>query len=328
MDPSVTLPRRRFLQIAAGAAALPALQSTASAQAWPAQPVRVIVMYPPGSAPDIFGRLTGQWLSDRLGQPFIIENKTGAGGNLATEFVVRAPADGYTILLAVSTNSVNPSLYPNLNHNFIRDIAPVASIANAPFVIVASPSLPAKTVPELIAYAKANPGKLNFASGGSGSSPHIFSELFKIRAGIDMVHVPYRGAYLPDVMSGRIEVCFSPIAQVLELIRNNQVRAIAATGEKRLEVLPDIPTVAESLPGYEASGWYGLGMPAATPAPIVAKVNETMNAALAEPEKKARLVALGVEARPMTTDQFKKFIAADTEKWAHVIKVAGIKAAD
>jgi tripartite-type tricarboxylate transporter receptor subunit TctC len=321
----MTLSRRRFLHAAAGAATLSALPHVASAQGYPSAPVRIIVMYPPGSAPDIIGRLAAQWLQDRLGQPFVVENKTGAGGNLATEFVVRAPADGLTLLLAVSTNSVNPSLYPNLNHKFQRDIAPVGSIANAPFVIVVSPSLPVKTVPEFIAYAKANPGKLNYASGGVASSPHIFGELFKMTAGIEMVHVPYRGAYLPDVMSGQIHACFSPIAQVLELINNGKLRVIAATGTKRLDKLPDVPTVAEFIPGYESSGWYGLGAPAGTPPAIIARLNEALNAALAEADKQARLVGLGVEPRPMTPDQFRQFIADDTDKWGRVIKTAGIK---
>jgi tripartite-type tricarboxylate transporter receptor subunit TctC len=318
------LPRRRFLHLAAGAAALPAFSRTARAQAYPARPVHLIVMFPAGSAPDIIARLAGQWLSERLGQQFVIENRPGFGGNIATEFVVRAPPDGYTLLMPVSTNAVNATLYPNLSFNFVRDIAPVARIANAPFVVVVPPSFLAKTLPEFIAYAKANPGKINMASAGNGTSPHIFGELFQIMTGVNLVHVPYRSVYIADLLAGQVQVVFNPIPQSLELIRTGKLRALAVTTAKRLEALPDIPAVGEFVPGYEAAGWYGLGVPKNTPAEIINKLNEAMNAALADPKAKARLAELGVEARPMTPAEFAKFIADETDKWAKVIKVAGI----
>jgi tripartite-type tricarboxylate transporter receptor subunit TctC len=325
----MNLPRRRFLHLAAGAAVLPALSRVAKAQAYspqayPARPVHLIVTFPAGSAPDIIARLAGQWLSERLGQQFVIENRPGFGGNIATEFVVRAPPDGYTILMPVSTNAVNATLYPNLSFNFIRDIAPIARIANAPFVVVVPPSFLAKTLPDFIAYAKANPGKINMASGGNGTSPHVFGELFQIMTGTNLVHVPYRGVYVPDLLSGQVQVAFNPIAQVLELIRTGKLRALAVTAATRLEALPDIPAIGEFVPGYDAAGWYGLGAPRGTPAEIINKLNETMNAALVDPKAKARFSELGVEARPLTPAEFAKFIADETEKWAKVIKVAGI----
>ena len=318
------LPRRQFLHLAAGAAALPALSRTARAQAYPARPVRLIVMFPAGSAPDIIARLAGQWLSERLGQQFVIENRPGFGGNIATEFVVRAPPDGYTLLMPVSTNAVNATLYPNLSFNFVRDIAPVARIANAPFVVVVPPSFPARTLPEFIAYAKANPGKINMASAGNGTSPHIFGELFQIMTGVNLVHVPYRGGYIADLLAGQVHVVFSPIPQSLELIRTGKLRALAVTTAKRVEALPDIPAVGEFVPGYEAAGWYGLGVPRNTPAEVVSKLSEAMNAALADPKAKARLADLGVQPRPMTPAEFGKFIADETDKWAKVIRSAGI----
>jgi tripartite-type tricarboxylate transporter receptor subunit TctC len=319
------LPRREFLRLGAGAAALPAFSLTANAQAYPARPVRLIVGFPAGGAPDIIARLTGQWLSERLDQQFVIENRPGFGSNIATEFVVRAPPDGYTLLMPVSTNAVNAALYQNLNFNFIRDIVPVARIANAPFVIVVPPSFPAKTLPEFITYAKANPGKINMASGGNGTSPHIFGELFKIMTGVDLVHVPYRGVYISDLLAGQVQVVFNPIPQSLELIRTGKLRALAVTTAKRLEALPDVPAVGEFVPGYEAVGWYGLGAPKNTPTEIVNKLNEATNVALADPNAKARLAELGVEARPTTPNDFARFIADETDKWAKVIKVAGMK---
>ena len=318
-------PRRQFLQLAAGGAALSALSRTAGAQAYPARPVHLIVMFPAGSAPDIISRLAGQWLSDRLGQQFIIENRPGFGGNIATEFVVRAPPDGYTLLAPVSTNAVNATLYANLNFNFRRDIAPIGGIANAPFVVVVAPSFPAKTISEFIAYAKANPGKINMASGGNGSSPHIFGELFQIMTGTELVHIPYRGAYMADLIAGQVQVVFSPIPQALELIRTGQLRALAATTPQRLASLPDVPAVNEFVPGYEAAGWYGLGAPKGTPGEIINKLSEAMNGALADPKLRARLNDLGVEPMPMTPADFEKFIAAETDKWAKVIKTSGIK---
>ena len=319
------LPRRRFLHLAASAVALPAFSHTARAQAYPTRPVQMIAMFPAGSAPDIIARLAGQWLSERLGQQFVIENRPGFGGNIATEFVVRAPADGYTLLMPVSTNAVNAALYPNLNFNFIRDIAPVAGIANAPFVMAVPLSLPAKTVSEFIAYANANPGKINMASGGNGSSPHIFGELFKTMSGVDLVHVPYRGAYISDLLAGQVQVAFNPIPQSLELIRTGKLRALAVTPAKRLEALPDVPTLGEFLPGYEAIGWYGVGAPKNTPIEIIDKLSKALTAALADPKSKARLVDLGVEPMPLTSAEFGKFIAAETDKWTKVIKSAGIK---
>ena len=318
------LPRRQFLHLAAGAAALPALSRTARAQAYPVRPVRLIVMFPAGSAPDIIARLAGQWLSERLGQQFVIENRPGFGGNIATEFVVRAPPDGYTLLMPVSTNAVNATLYPNLSFNFVRDIAPVARIANAPFVVVVPASSPARTLSEFIAYAKANPAIINMASAGNGTSPHIFGELFQIMTGVNLVHVPYRGGYIADLLAGQVHVVFSPIPQSLELIRTGKLRALAVTTAKRVEALPDIPAVGEFVPGYEAAGWYGLGVPRNTPAEVVSKLSEAMNAALADPSAKARLADLGVQPTPMTPSEFGNFIADETNKWAKVIRSAGI----
>ena len=322
---AMKFPRRKFLHLAAAAAALPAVPRIASAQSYPARPVHFIVMYPAGSAPDIIARLAGQWLSDRLGQQFIIENRPGFGGNIATEFVAKSPPDGYTLLGPVSTNAVNATLYPNLNFNFIRDIAPIAGIANAPFVVVVPQSFPAKTLPEFIAYAKAHPSKINMASGGNGSSPHVFGELFQIMTGTELVHVPYRAAYIPDLISGQVQVVFSPIPQVLELIRTDKLRALAVTTQKHLESLPDVPTVGEFVPGYEASGWYGLAAPKNTPRDIINDLSEAMNVALADPKAKARLNELGVEPMPLTPVEFEKFITAETDKWAKVIKSSGIK---
>ena len=320
------LPRRNFLHLAAGAAALPVLSRIARAQSYPSRPINLVITFPAGGAPDIIGRLTGQWLSERLGQPFVIENRPGFGGNIATEYVVRASPDGYTILMPVSTNAMNATLYPNLKFNFMRDIAPVAGIATSPFVLLVPPSFPAKTVPELIAYAKTNPGKINMASPGNGSSNHIFGELFKIMTGVDLVHVPYRNNYMPDLLTGQVQVVFGPTASTLELVRSGQLRALAVTTAKRLGVLPDVPTLGEFVSGYEAFGWYGLGVPRNTPTEIVNKLNDAMNAALADPKSKARLVGLGVEPMPLTSAEFPKFISDETDKWAKVIKSAGIKA--
>jgi tripartite-type tricarboxylate transporter receptor subunit TctC len=322
----VKLPRRNFLRLAAGAAALPALPQIARAQSYPSRPINLVITFLAGGAPDIIGRLTGQWLSERLGQPFVIENRPGFGGNIATEYVVRASLDGYTILMPVSTNAVNATLYPNLKFNFMRDIAPVAGIATSPFVLLVPPSFPAKTVPELIAYLKTSPGKINMASPGNGSSNHIFGELFKIMTGVDLVHVPYRNNYMPDLLTGQVQVVFGPTASTLELVRSGQLRALAVTTAKRLGVLPEVPTLGEFVSGYEAFGWYGLGVPRNTPTEIVNKLNDAMNAALADPKSKARLVDLGVEPMPLTSAGFAKFISDETDKWAKVIKFAGIKA--
>ena len=275
------LPRRQFLHLAAGAAALPAVSRIAWAQAYPTRPVRIIVGFAAGGAADIIARLIGQWLSERLGQPFVIENRPGAGSNIATEAVVRAPPDGYTLLLVGTANAINATLYDKLNFNFIRDIAPVAGIIRVPNVMVVNPSVPAKTVPEFIAYAKANPGKINMASGGIGTAAHVSGELFKMMAGVDMVHVPYRGAApaLTDLLGGQVQVMFASMPSSIEHIRAGKLRALAVTTATRSEALPDIPTVGEFVPGYEASAWYGVGAPKDTPAEIVDKLNKEINAA-------------------------------------------------
>jgi len=318
-------PRRKFLQLSAWAAASAAAPRLARAQPYPSRPVRLIVGFPAGNAPDIIARLIGQWLSDGLGQQVIIENRPGAASNIATEMAVNAPPDGYTLLLVVLTNVINAALYPNLKFNFVQDLAPVAGIANSPFVVVVNPDLPARTIPEFIAYARANPGRINMASGGNGASTHIFGELFKLMAGVDLLHVPYRGSYLPDLLSGQVHVVFNPIPQSMELIRTGKLRALAVTTAKRLDTLPDVPTVGEFVPGYAAIGWFGLSAPKGTPADIVARLNQATNASLADPKLQARLATLGVEPMPMTPAEFGRFVADDFEKWAKVIRTAGIK---
>ncbi len=300
-------PRRQFLRLASAAAALPALPAVsrfARADSYPSRPVQMIVGFPPGSAPDIVARLAAEWLSEGLGQQFVVENRPGAGSNIGTEVVVRAPPDGYTILADVLSNVLNVSLYRNLSFNFMRDIAPVATVANAPYVVLVTPSLPANTIPELIAYAKANPGKLNFASGGNGTSSHIFGVLFMTLAGIDMVHVPYRTNYMADLISGQVQLVINPMPQSMEFVKAGKVRALAVTTKTRLDALADLPTVAEFVPGYEALGWYGIGAPKDTPGAIVDKLNAALNAALSEPKPKARLADLGVEAMRLTPAQF------------------------
>jgi tripartite-type tricarboxylate transporter receptor subunit TctC len=322
----VKQPRRNVLQLAVGAAALAAAPRLTRAQPYPSRPVRLIVGFPAGNAPDIIARLIGQWLSDGLGQQVIIENRPGAASNIATEAAVNAPPDGYTLLLVVLTNVINAALYPNLKFNFVQDLAPVAGIANSPFVVVVNPDLPARSVPEFIAYAKANPGKINMASGGNGASTHIFGELFKLMAGVELLHVPYRGSYLPDLLSGQVHVVFNPIPQSMELIRTGKLRALAVTTAKRLDTLPDVPTVGEFVPGYAAIGWFGLSAPKSTPADIVERLNQANNVALADPKLRARLATLGVEPMAMTPAEFGRFVADDFEKWAKVIRTAGIKA--
>jgi tripartite-type tricarboxylate transporter receptor subunit TctC len=323
------LPRRNVLRLAAGVAAMPILSKiagaqSASTQAWPSRPVRMVVGFPGGSAPDLVARLTGQWLADSLGQPFIIENRPGAASNIATDSVVRSPPDGYTLQMTVLTNVFNTTLYTNLNFVFADDITHVAGIANAPYVMIVPPSFPAKTLPEFVAYAKANPGKINFASGGRGSSSHIFGELFKAMAGIDVVHVPYRANYMPDLLSGQVQVAINPIPQALALIRDGKLTVLAVTTKQRLATLPDIPTAAETVPGYEAIGWYGLGAPKGTPAEIVAALNTATNKALADPKFKQRLAGMGIEPMPMAPAQFVAFIGSETAKWTEVIKSAGV----
>ena len=318
--------RRTFLHLAAGAAALPALSRFASAQAYPARPVRMIIGYPPGGSADITARLTGQWLSERLGQPVVIESRPGADTNLATEAVVRAPPDGYTLLLATAANAVNATLYDKLNFNFIRDIAPVAGIIVVPNVMVVHPSVPANSVPELIAYAKANPGKINIASGPIGAPAHVAAELFKMMTGTEMLLVSYRGVApaLTDLLGGQVQVMFVTTVSSIEYIKTGRLRALAVTTATRSETLPDIPAMGEFVPGYEATSWYGVGVPRNTPAEIVQQLNKEVNAALADPKMKVRLADLG-EALPGSPADFGKLIAADTEKWGKVIRAANIK---
>lgn len=319
------LPRRQFLHLATGAAILPALPRMANADTYPLRPVRTIVPFPPGSAPDIIARLGTQWLSERLGQNFIVENRPGAGSNIGTEAVVRADPDGYTILVDVLTNVLNVSLYQKLSFDFIRDIAPVSPIANAPYVVLATNSLPAKTVPEFIAYAKANPGKINYASGGIGTSSHIFGALFAMMAGVDLVHVPYRTNYMSDLISGQVQFVVNPIPQSMEFVKAGKVKAFAVTTKARLDALPNLPTVNEFVPGYEAIGWYGVGAPKGTPGDIITKLNTTLGAALATPDAKTKLADLGVEPMPMTPAQFGDFINKENDKWGKVIRDANIK---
>jgi tripartite-type tricarboxylate transporter receptor subunit TctC len=319
------LPRRTFLRLTAGAFALPTISRIASAESYPTRPVHIVVGLPAGSAPDIGARLIGQSLSVRLHQPFVIENRPGAGTNIAVQAVVRAPPDGYTLLLAVATNAINATLYASLPFDFVRDIAPVATIIRNAFVMVVNPSFPAKTVPEFIAYAKANPGKINMASPGNATAPHLCGELFKMMTGVDLVHVPYRSSYIPDLLSGQVQVAFNGIGEVIAYIKAGKLRALAVTTAARSEVFPDIPTVGETVPGYEASGWWGIGAPKSTPAGIVEMLNKEINAVVAGPNVKARLAGLGVEPMSMTAADFGKLIAAETDKWAKVIKFAGIK---
>jgi tripartite-type tricarboxylate transporter receptor subunit TctC len=323
----VKLPRRTFLHLSVGAAAL-ALSRIAGAQAYPSRPVRWIVGYPPAGATDITARLMGQWLSERLNQPFVIENRPGASGNIGTEVVVNAPPDGYTLLLVNAGNVINSTLYEKLKYNFIRDIAPVAGIIRVPFVMQVNPSVSVKTVSEFIAYAKANPGKLNMASAGNGTPQHVSGELFKMMAGVNMTHVPYRGSApaLTDLLGGQVHVVFDTTLASIEYIRAGRLRPLAVTTATRLEALPDIPTVGDFLLGYEASGWYGVGLPKNTPTEIVDKLNKEINAALADPKMKAKLADLGGTVLTLSAAEFGKLIADETGKWARVIRAANIKA--
>jgi tripartite-type tricarboxylate transporter receptor subunit TctC len=319
--------RRQFLQLAGGAAALPALSRIARAQGYPARPVRLVVGYPAGGANDIVGRLIGQWLSERLGQQFIIENRAGAAGNIGTEAVVRSPADGYTLLIAGSFNAINATLYDKLNFNFIRDIAPVAGIIRSTFALIINPSFPANTVSEFIGYAKANPGKINMASAGNGNLSHVAGELFQAMTGVNMLHVPYRGGApaMTDLLGSQVQVYFGTISESIEYIRAGRLRALAVTTATRSEVLPDIPTLGEFVPGYEASGWQGIGAPKSTPTDIVDKLNKEINTSIADPKLKVRFADLGSTPLAGSPADFGKFIADETEKWAKVIKFAGIK---
>jgi tripartite-type tricarboxylate transporter receptor subunit TctC len=321
------LPRRDFLHSAAGAAALLAVPRLARAQDYPTRPVRLIVGFSAGGVLDVFARLIGQWLSERLGQAFIVENRAGAGGNLAAEAVVKAPPDGYTLLQIGAHNAWNVTLYDNLSFNFIRDIAPVASIYRGPAVLVVHPSFPPKSVPELIAHAKSNPGKINMASGGVGSAAHVYGELFKMMTGVDMLHVPYRGGgpALTDLLAGQVPVMFDTLATSIEHIRAGKLRALAVTSATRSEVLPDIPTVSDFVPGYEGTGWQGIGAPRNTPAEIIDKLNKEINAGLTDPRMKARIADFGYTVFASSPADFRTFIAAYTEKWAKVIKFSGAK---
>ena len=321
------LHRRKFLPLAVGASALPALARIAKAQTYPTRPVRLIVPQAPGSGSDIIARLMGQWLSERLGQSFVIENRPVAAGNIAAEAVVRAPADGYTLLLVNAGNAINATLHENLNFNFLRDIAPIAGILQPPFVMEVTPSFSAKTVPEFIAYAKANPGKLNMASAGKGSVSHVAGELFKMMTGVNMIHVPYRGSTpaLTDLLGGQVQVMFDAVPSSIEHINAGRLRALAVTTARRFDGLPDVPTVGDFVSGYEASGWLGVGAPRNTPAEIINLLNKEINSALSDPKMKARFADLGSTALPGSPAEFGKLIADETEKWGKVVRFANIK---
>jgi tripartite-type tricarboxylate transporter receptor subunit TctC len=319
------LPRRRFLQLAAGIAALPTLSHIARAQSYPTRSMRIVVGYPAGIAPDVTARLIAQSLSERLGQQVIVENRLGAGSNIAAETVVRAPPDGYTLLGMTVTNAVNVTLYQKLTFDFIRDIAPVVATFRSPVVLVVNSSVSAKTLREFIAYAKANPGKINYASDGPGSMPHIACELFKAMAGVDLVHVPYRGSYMPDLLSGQVQAAFSSVVTTMSYLKSGQLRALAVSSATRTDALPDIPPVGEFVPGYEATVWHGIGVPKSTPAEIISKLNNEINAVVADPQMKERFAKLGGRALGGSPAEFGKLIADEVEKWAKVIKFAGIK---
>jgi tripartite-type tricarboxylate transporter receptor subunit TctC len=319
------LPRRQFLHLAAGAAALPLMSHVAGAQAYPTRSVRLVVGFPAGGANDIYARLIAEWLSERFGRSFIVENRPGAASNIATEAVVRAPADGYTLLEFSTTNAINETLYDKLNFDFIRDIAPVAGMVSNPFAMIVNPSFPAKTVPEFIAYAKANPGRINMASVGTGNTTHVSGELFKMMTGVDMVHVPYRDLPYSDLIAGRVQVYFSPVAPSIEHIRAGTLRALAVTATSRVDALPDIPIMADFIPGFEVSGWVGLGAPKKTPAEIIDKLNKEINAGLADPKINARLADLGGTPVVLSPAAFRKFITEEVEKWAKVIRAANIR---
>jgi len=322
------LPRRAFLQLAVGAAALPAMPRLSRAQAYPSRPVRIVVGFTAGGATDIQARLMGQWLSERLGQQFIIENRAGASGNIGTEAVAKAAPDGYTLLQIVTPHAINAALYSNLNFDFIRDIAPVICAARLAYVVVVHPSVPANTIPEFITYAKTNPGKINYGSAGPGTPQNIACELFKMMAGVDLVHVPYRGGApaATDLVAGHLQVIFAPVSESIQHIQAGKLRALAVTTAARLDVLPDVPTVGEFVPGYEASGFAGIGAPRDTPVEIIDRLNKELNAGLADSKVKARIVELGGTVQGGTPAEFATIISEATEKWAKVIKFAGIKA--
>jgi tripartite-type tricarboxylate transporter receptor subunit TctC len=319
--------RRQFLHLAAGVAVLPAMSRVARAQTYPTRPVRLIIGYPPGGSADMTARLMGQWLSERLGQTFVIESRPGAATNIATEAVVHAPPDGYTLLLVAPANAINVTLYEKLNYNFVHDIAPVAGLIRFPNVMEVNPSVPAKTVPEFIAYAKANPGKLNMASSGNGSTIPVSGELFKMMTGISMIHVPYRGGApaLTDMISGQVQVMFDNVPTSIEFIRAGKLRPLAVTTAQRSEVLPDLPTVADFVPGYEASAWYGVGAPKGTPAEIIDKLNSEINAILANPKTKSRFAELGASLIGGSPADFGRLVVEETDKWGKVVRFSGAK---
>ena len=319
--------RRAFMHLAVGAAALPAVPRMARAQAYPSRPARIVVGFTAGGATDIQARLMGEWLSERLGQQFIVENKPGASGNIGTELVAKAPPDGYTLLQVVTPHAINAALYTNLNFDFIRDIAPVICIARLAYVVVVNPSVPATTIPEFIAYAKANPGKINYGSAGSGTPQNIACELFKMMTGVNLVHVPYRGGApaINDLVSGHLQVIFAPVSEAIQQVKAGKLRALAVTTAARLDVLPDVPTVGDFVPGYEASGFGGIGAPKNTPAEIIDRLNKELNAGLADSNIKARIVELGGTVLGGTPAEFGTIISDATEKWAKVIKFAGVK---
>jgi tripartite-type tricarboxylate transporter receptor subunit TctC len=319
-------PRRSFLGFAAAAAALPVVPRFALAQTYPTRPGRIVVGFPAGTSSDITARLIGQWLSQRLGRQFVVEDRPGAGTNIAADTVAHAAADGYSLLWVTQTNAINATLYDKLTFNFIRDIAPVAGVIRVAAVMMVNPSVPAKTVPEFIAYAKANPGKINMSSPGIGSANHVFGELFQMMAGVKLVHVPYRTSQFPDLLSGQVQVTFNPLPSSLDFIRSGKLRALAVTTAQRQDVLPNVPAVAEFLPGYEATAWFGIGVPKNTPAGIVATLNREINAGLTDPKLRARLIDLGGVPLVMTSAEFGKLIASETEKWGKVIRFAHIRA--
>ena len=323
----MTLHRRRFLRLAGASVALPAVARNALAQTYPTRPVKMIIGYPPGGSADITARLIAQFLSDKLGQPFIVESRPGAGTNIATEAVINAPADGYTIMLVAPANAINATLYEKLNHNYLRDTAQIAGLIRFPNVIVVNPSVPATTVPELIAHLKANPGKLNMASSGNGSTIHMSGELFKMMTGTDMIHVPYRGGALAltDMVGGQVQVMFDNVPTAAEFVKSGKLRGLAVTSTERSHVLPDLPTVAQYVPGYEASAWYGLGAPKNTPVEIIEILNKAVNAILADPVASARYKDLGASLLPGTAAEFTQLVADETEKWGKVVKFAGAK---
>jgi tripartite-type tricarboxylate transporter receptor subunit TctC len=321
------LPRRKFLHLTAGAAALPAVSRIAWAQAYPTRPVRMVVPFAPAGTTDISARLIGQWLSERFGQQFVIENRAGANGNIGTEVVLRSTPDGYTLLMIDASPSINATLYERLNFNFVRDAALVATVARSPFILVIHPSVPARTVPEFIAHAKANPGRISYGSAGPGSTLHVAAELFKIMTGVDLLHVPYRGGgpAIADAVAGQVQVVFIPAPAGIEYVRSGRLRALGVSSATRFEVLPDVPSVSEFVSGYEASTWHGVAAPRNTPATIIDSLNKEINAGLAEPKLKARFVELGAEVFPGSPADFSNLVAAETEKWGKVIRAANIK---